>query len=322
MSTLSESQLKQFEEEGWLLVEGLLNPETVLDPIIEEYHGVLDDLAHKLHTEGKIESTYEELEFSERLIRISEETREIYTRHFDFTLPQGNIKPDTPIWTGPAIFNVLRNPQILDVAEDIIGPEIWSNPVQHVRMKLPEDRTIVSEDGKPKEFITPWHQDNGVVREEADETEMLTVWFPLWDAPVESGCLSIIPRSTEKGLRTHCTGRGPLTIPEQILETEKERPMPMKRGDVLFLHRHTCHKALPNQSKRVRWSLDLRYNPTGQPTGRDVFPGFVARSRANPDAELRDAKRWSQMWMETRAKLADKELEPFNRWNSTAEVCA
>ena len=322
MSTLSQSQLKQFEEEGWLLVEGLLDPETALDPIIEEYHGVLNRLARTLHAEGKIESTYEDLDFSERLIRISEETREIYTRHFDFTLPQGNIKPDSPIWTGPAIFNVLRNPRILDVAEDIIGPEIWSNPVQHVRMKLPEDRTIVGEDGKPKEFITPWHQDNGVVRAEADETEMLTVWFPLWDAPVESGCLSIIPRSTEKGLRTHCTGRGPLAIPDQILETEKELPMPMKRGDVLFLHRHTCHRALPNQSKRVRWSLDLRYNPIGQPTGRDVFPGFVARSRANPESELHDAERWSQMWMETRARLANKELEPFNRWNSTAEVCA
>lgn len=303
-------------------MEGLLDSATALDPIIEEYHGVLDQLAEKLHESGKIESTYQDLDFSERLIRISEETGELYTRHFDFTLPQGNIKPDSPIWTGPAIFHALRNPRILDVAEDIIGPEIWSNPVQHVRMKLPEHRTIVGADGKPKDFVTPWHQDNGVVRPEADETEMLTVWFPLWDAPVESGCLSIIPRSTEKGLRTHCTGRGPLTIPDEILETEREHPMPMKRGDVLFLHRHTCHRALPNRSNRVRWSLDLRYNPVGQPTGRDVFPGFVARSRANPESELRDAGRWRQMWMDARAKLANKELEPFNRWDNSAEVCA
>lgn len=42
--------------------------------------------------------------------------------------------------------------------------------------------------------------------------------------------------------------------------------------------------------------MDLRYNPIGQHSGREAFPGFVARSRANPDSELDDPKVWASIW--------------------------
>ena len=79
--------------------------------------------------------------------------------------------------------------------EEVIGPEIYSNPIQHGRLKLPESRAIRDAEGNILQGATPWHQDNGVTQPEADETDMITVWFPLWDAPIESGCLEVIPRS-------------------------------------------------------------------------------------------------------------------------------
>ncbi len=54
------------------------------------------------------------------------------------------------------------------------------------------------------------------------------------------------------------------------------------------MHKHTIHGSPPNVSDRIRWSLDLRSNPIGQPIGRPEFPGFVARSRLDPESELRD----------------------------------
>ena len=97
----------------------------------------------------------------------------------------------------------------------------------------------------------------------------------------------------------------------------------MKRGDVLFLHRRTCHGSLPNISNKVRWSFDLRYNPIGQETGRKAFPGFVARSRANPESELCDAKQWASSWEEAQRKIVAENKETFfNRWDENAEVCA
>jgi phytanoyl-CoA hydroxylase len=324
MAHLSPELVAQFEEQGYLVVEQLLDPVADLDPIIEEYKGVLNRLAEDLYEQGQITSLYEELPFGERLIRIYQESGKVHAQYFDFSLPQGNVKHDTPMWVGKAVFNALTNPRLLDAVESIIGPEIYSNPVQHVRIKPPEHLTPRDEKGVIQLGATPWHQDNGVVLPEADETDMLTVWFPLLDAPVEAGPLQVIPYSHRDGLRTHCPGRvGGLAIPDSLLEMDQAIPIPLKRGDALFLHRRTCHASLPNVSDNIRWSFDLRYNPIGQATGRGAFPGFVARSRSNPASELHDAAAWADMWRETRRRLAEENYsQPFNRWDSRALVCA
>ena len=66
--------------------------------------------------------------------------------------------------------------------------------------------------------------------------------------------------------------------------------------------------------------MDLRYNPIGQSTGRTAFPGFVARSRSNPDSELHDPFVWNQSWLDARSALAKEEEPPFNRWDSRPSV--
>jgi hypothetical protein len=78
----------------------------------------------------------------------------------------------------------------------------------------------------------------------------------------------------------------------------------MRRGSALFMNRNTPHSSLPNNSSEVRWSMDLRYHATGEPSGRPQFPGFVARSRRDPDSELRDAEVWRRDWLDARARLA------------------
>ena len=98
---------------------------------------------------------------------------------------------------------------------------------------------------------------------------------------------------------------------------------PLKRGGVLFFHRLNCHSSLPNNSDNIRWSFDLRYNPTGQPTGRSAFPGFVARSRSNPESELHDAEEWANSWYETRSRLSGSDDNPtFHRWKTDDPRCA
>jgi phytanoyl-CoA hydroxylase len=327
MTKLTSAQIDHFEREGYLVVKGLLDPVKDLDPIIEEYAGVLDRLINDFFEKGMITSTYADQPFSERLIRLCQETNHIPAQHFDFSLPQKDIRAETPLWLGPAIFRMLRNDRLLDAVESIIGPEIYSNPVQHLRFKLPDDRAPRDVNGALIEPATPWHQDNGTVLPVADETKILTVWFPLWDAPIEAGCLQVLPRSHKRGLLDHCPRHsGAVTIPDKILnERNQATPIgiPVKRGDVLFMHRLTCHSALPNLSRNVRWSMDLRYNPIGQATGREAFPGFIARSRLHPEAELHNAKAWTQMWYDARRDLAKATTAPsFNRWDANAKVCA
>ena len=324
MAGLTAEQLAQFESQGYVKLEGLLNPEEDLNPIIEEYKTVLDHLAIELYEQGSLTSTYADLAFGERVIKIYAETGEVHAQYFDFSLPQGNVKHDTPLWVGPAVFNAITNPHLLDAVASVIGHEIYSNPVQHVRIKPPERYVARDEQGRPKLGATSWHQDNGVVLPVADDSNILTVWFSLTDAGEEHGCLQVIPGSHREGLFTHCPGGpGGIMIPDQVLTKEQAVPLPTKKGDVLFLHKRTAHASLSNTSNEIRWSFDLRYNPIGQATGRGAFPGFIARSAQHPERELRDPEAWAQLWYDTRQHLADTNYnESFNRWDADAPACA
>ena len=55
----------------------------------------------------------------------------------DISLPGDKIAPDTPMHFGPAVFDMVRAPGLLDIVEQLIGGEITSNPIQHVRIKPP-----------------------------------------------------------------------------------------------------------------------------------------------------------------------------------------
>src|SRR6186713_1434639 len=114
MTVLSKEQVAQFEDQGFLLVKGVFNPEADLDPIINEYYGILDRLVDQLFEAGEIKSRYTELSFSDKLMQIQTETGKVFHQHFDFSPPQGGIKFDTPIWTGKAVFDALRNDKLLD----------------------------------------------------------------------------------------------------------------------------------------------------------------------------------------------------------------
>lgn len=325
MAHLTEQQKAFFRDEGYLVVENLIDVEGYLDPMVEEYQERLGELADTLVVQGRLDSSYDNLPFGERLTRVYAETNQIHAQWFDFSLPFSNVKADTPCHFGPAVFNMLRNPDVLDVAEDLIGPEVYSNPVQHVRLKPPEKYAPRDETGRVLLGATSWHQDAGVVVEEADDTEMLTVWIPIQDATEENGCLVVVPRNHGVGLLQHCVS--PTLgnhLPEQFFDADRALPLPIKRGGALFLHRKTPHSSLPNNSENIRWSMDLRYNPTGQPTGRPEFPGFVARSRRDPASELRDPVVWKRLWMETRARMSEHPelVGPFYRWKVGAPGCA
>ncbi|MAU55592.1 MAG: phytanoyl-CoA dioxygenase [Dehalococcoidia bacterium] len=330
MASLTQDQLSYFEEFGFLPVENVFNPEEVTDPVIEEYHTVLDSLAEELFKEGKISSKFQELPFGKRLTRIMQETEDTNAQYFDFSLPFAGVTKDTPCWFGPAVFKALVNEQILDVVESVIGPEIYSNPVQHVRIKPPEREIPKNKNGQPIIGATIWHQDHGVVTENADETNMLTVWFPLLDAPVEAGPLKVAPGSHKGELLTHCNDYkipGVREIPEHLFDADGAVPVPMERGGVVILHKRTVHGSLSNVSENIRWSFDLRYNPTGQPTGREIFPGFIARSKKDPDKEFRNAEKWKETWLKTKEIMTTLNQEgdsdvSFGRWDGEFPECA
>lgn len=317
--------LERFQDQGYLVVENFLDPKLDLDPVVEEYMTKLEALTAQWLAEGKLQSTYADLPFPQRMAHVLKEVGPKGYSPFDISLPFSGVTEETPIHLGPAVFNLLTSPRLIDVVEQLIGSEVLSNPIQHVRIK-PPFRLLPPEFQRSLAGNTDWHQDQGVALPEVDETEMLTVWLPVTDATVENGCLCVVPESHKRGLATHCPAkqgvRLGLQIPESLRGTDFV-PLPIARGGALFLHRRTMHAALENKSDGIRWSFDLRYQPIGQPSGRPWFPTFVVRSRQNPASEVHDWEHWADLWRKTRTHLtANPPQGKFNRWTGEEMICA
>ncbi len=333
-AALAPSTLERFRRDGYLVVDDVLDPARDIDPVLEEYGARLDALVDILIARGDLRDRYAGLPFGQRLTAVWLETKRDYAQWFDITLPPSGVRPDTPIHLGPALFRILTNPRLLDVVGSILGPDIGVNPVQHIRMKLPRRATesvVRSELGAPTTITAkvPWHQDNGVYVEEADESEIITVWLPLNEATVENSCLQVVAGSHSE-LVPHCIVEGIAGIPDRLLPAEAPTPLPMRPGSILLMDKRTIHGALDNKTHdQVRLSLDLRYQRPGDPTGRPILDsgGFVARSGTRPDDVLDDPKVWETRWLELRSKLAAEQEGASEhwaapRWDADAEWCA
>ncbi|WP_282605117.1 phytanoyl-CoA dioxygenase family protein [Pelagibius sp. Alg239-R121] len=331
------SARETFQDQGYFLAENLLDPGADLTPVMSDYARILETLLLELQKVGRVDEGWHRMDFDARVKFLYHEAGGLYAQNFDICVPpQAGLPSDIPICLSDAIFGLLTHNRLLDFVEDLIGPEIRVNPVQHVRIKPPENLLEnASDDGDFHAALrvtnknglmaqTPWHQDNAVLTEDADETEMITVWFPLTPAPENMGCLTVVPGSHKEGLRTHCPGETTdLSVPASLVPVERAVSLPMERGDVLFLHRRMLHASLTNSSDRVRFSFDLRYQPDGKPTGRALLPSFLARSHTQPSEVVRDPEVWRSCWYAAIQALSQApEVPASNRWSAEASLCA
>ena len=316
MSCLAKRNWRSLNRTGVLVVEDVVTD--ALPAVRAEYEALMDELWAGWVAEGQAPEDIRS--FDERVIYAARNELE-YFQPMDISLPTGEVPPGTPFHAGPAVFAMMRHPRLLDLVEQLIGPEITSNPIQHVRIKPPAD-DVMGDEERAHIVKTDWHQDRGVTQVVADKTDMITVWIAVSDATEQNGCLQAMDGAPTDELLPHCH-QVQVGIPGQFIDTSRVRALPVKAGGVVILHPMTPHASLDNVTKdSLRWSFDLRYNVTGQPTGRAQFPEFVARSRKDPSAELRSAKAWWESWYEARERLAKVPVTEFYRWDNNAPYCA
>ncbi len=285
---LTSQQTEQFWADGYLVLEDVLEDDDI-DPVIEEYSAWIDRRAQDLHAAGKLSRLYADEPFGRRLASITAECAQIYD------------DVDIDHMRGRAIFEFLRNYNLMDAVEGILGPEISCSPIQHVRAKLPETlRHPQQEAGagrdnnqRVRENVAPLHQDAQVHLEEADSTFILTVWLPMMDSTIDNGCLEVFPRVHKE--ETVYWGGG-FGVSDEHMSERQAVALPMRRGGIILMHKLTPHRSGPNTTNAIRWSMDLRYQRTGTPTGRSCYPDFVTRSRAAPESVYDDYEEWARRW--------------------------
>jgi ectoine hydroxylase-related dioxygenase (phytanoyl-CoA dioxygenase family) len=132
---------------------------------------------------------------------------------------------------------------------------------------------------------------------------VITVWIPLVEANEENGCLHIWPRTHRKKLLSwHSedkTGTGYTEIDDRHLTKAQAVPLPVPAGSAILFNDRCVHMSTPNNARTVRWSVDLRYQPTDQDPMPQHGAGFLARSHKHPErvATLED-------WLASRPERA------------------
>lgn len=301
---LTEEQKVFFHREGYLILDKLFD-DADLRQARDDITAEIDRLAAEAVADGRLSRDFAELDFERRLARINEEDKSIASSIWDGKLHS------------PGIFQVICNPKLLDVAESLCGEELIASSVYRLRPKAP---------GHEKSAV-PWHQDSGYFEPYCDENLVLTVWVAMVDTNAENGCLYVIPRSHTGEVLPHYS-RGYLMIRDEDLPAGDRVCAEVPRGGALLLTNKTVHGSFDNNTDRVRWSMDLRYQNAALPTNAPITrlegedtprgeaddPGFVpvacyppeadflVRSKARPNEVLTDPERFAKLRAEHQSR--------------------
>jgi phytanoyl-CoA hydroxylase len=263
--SLSPAQTDFYEREGYLVLPHLLT-DAEMAPAREAMMQKVDEIAAGLLADGLITDTREDEPFASRLARLFDGLTDM-----DF-LKYGRSWRDRL----PGYYHLMATPKILDAVEALIGGEIFANPVYNVRPKVPGVAA----------GAVPWHQDKSYWPD-ANANPVITVWIPLVDATLENGCLHIWPRTHKSRVlsyhaETH-TGTGYTEIDDTHLTRAEAVPLPIAAGGAILFNDRCVHMSTPNNARTVRWSVDLRYQPTDQDPMPQHGAGFLARSHRHPE---------------------------------------
>jgi ectoine hydroxylase-related dioxygenase (phytanoyl-CoA dioxygenase family) len=99
----------------------------------------------------------------------------------------------------------------------------------------------------------PWHQDEAYWELPDQRCHSLSVWMPIDDVSVESGCMQYIPGSHARDLLPHRKPPGvePIVV-DAPFDAVSAVACPMRAGGAVLHHCHTLHYSAPNTSDRPR----------------------------------------------------------------------
>ncbi len=179
---------------------------------------------------------------------------ERYERWLGKQVPQADLRWRTqPHSLLPWFANLARHPRILDVVEELIGPDIlvWTGTFF---IKEPSSPTFAA-----------WHQDSTYFGLQPDE--QVTAWVALTDASEEAGCMEVLsargaPRQmyhAPLGLQNSINRAGQ-TIMEPLDEADATA-MQLKAGSFSLHHTLCVHRSAPNRASHRRVGLGINYIP-------------------------------------------------------------
>lgn len=273
VTAIAPHLLTQFDEQGYVILRNFLPPQT-LATARAAINELVDRYADKQIAAGKRTDRLAGAPFETRLMRL-----------FESDLTEAPVLFRSELHLA-GLFDLFFNPQLLDIAEEILGGEIRLYPNYSIRPKYP--------DFAATEVL--WHQDGGYTEGQVEMLRMVNVWTPFVPARVENGCMQFIPGTQRLGAVRHERRQYYLEIAPDVLAPLEGQAVNIELdpGDIVLFHNLLFHRGLPNHSQQIRWSADWRYQDATQPTLRKEN-GYIARSRSHPQQAVQSAAQWAAL---------------------------
>lgn len=230
---LSEGQVSFFRENGYLLAEGMLSTEEAT-LCREECHALTGRLARSFD----IDATWESARHGPAP---AVATQVLHCHNVQFY--------------SALLARLIVDERFTSAAARLIGSE--NVQLHHTKMFI-----------KPPERGSPFplHQDCPFFPHE--HHTMTAAVFHFDDAPVEKGCLRVVPGSHKLGPLQH-SPEGGWHLPFEQYPIESATPCPAKAGDVLFFSYLTIHGSSINSSHEARTTLLVQFrDPEDRPAER------------------------------------------------------
>ena len=159
---------------------------------------------------------------------------------------------DTPHFEDARLLDFLLSPEVLDVAECLLGPDLalWSS---HFICKDPHVGRA-----------TPWHEDSAYWAGRMNRFDkIVTVWLALDDVDRANGCMEVVAGSHLGGgfSQYEAVNTAGNTFGLAIPQVDESRVVPfeLKRGECSLHDGRIVHGAGPNNSNRRRLGYTMRY---------------------------------------------------------------
>jgi len=272
---LTQDHLTYYHTEGYLPIPNALPPDLLAlsQTVLERW---VDETINGWVREGLIDKPHSDLDFHHRLVQV-----------WHAAGKPGYIRSPRRDLVCREMYDILVHSTLLDLAEYLLGTdEISVHGIFNGRPKLPDQ--IWTD--------TPWHQDAQYYRD-AEHIPVVSMWFPLQRVTEQNSCLQMASRlhrtALHEGYDDLETGfRG---LAPEVRDTLKGISIEMAQGDLVCFTQKTPHRALPNRSDRVRWSIDVRYEATANATASGKDKGFIARSPGDPGMVV-SYEGWLKKW--------------------------
>ena len=178
---------------------------------------------------------------------------------------------DCPHWTDVKYFDWLLAPQMLDLVEPLIGPDI-AIFASHLLQKPPAVGRRV-----------PWHEDSYYWERILQPMEVASVTLALESSVKDNGCLRVIGSSHHNGYSEYEQVEHPeeqvfpIEIKKGLYDEKKAVDLELQPNEASIHHCKIIHGSNPNKGALHRAVWTVRYFPTSVKFDKDSHRHFRTR---------------------------------------------